>query len=102
MLSSPAKASRKGVRGRHCLVAKYFFDLSHLLLYFPSDFFILAFGCQVRIVGSPTRLFFRFAFQLTKLALDLVLSARFHLNSSELLLRRCHPVIRSNLAAIGC
>jgi osmotically-inducible protein OsmY len=61
------------------LRAENLFNLADLLLDFASEFLVLAFSRQVRVVRHLSRLLFGFALHFMKLAFELVLRALFHL-----------------------
>jgi hypothetical protein len=74
---------------------KHLLDLSDLLLDFASDLFCLTFVREVGIVRNLSGLFFHFAFQLMKRAVDLVFRAWFQLDSPSLVWRS-----RASLASV--
>jgi hypothetical protein len=71
------------------LLLEYLFDLADFPLDFAGEFFDLAFGFQVGVIRDLSGFLFNVAFQLMKLAFDLILRARFH-SVSPLLSRTFH------------
>jgi hypothetical protein len=63
------------------LALQYLFNLSGFLLDLAGEFFILAFGSQVGVVGNLANLLFHRALKFKQIAFHSVLRALFHLLS---------------------
>jgi hypothetical protein len=63
------------------LLLEYLFNLSHFLLDFADELFVLAFGSQVGVVDDPSRLLFNGTLRLMQTAFNFVLRALFHVVS---------------------